>query len=82
MVTVDVFVPAMNVTYDFQLDENTLIQVLIDEIVEILLKKTGGDTLNNPESFLLCNLASEEIFNRRKTLADYRIRNGNRLMIV
>ena len=81
MVTVDIFIPAINATYDFQLDENTRIQVLIDEIVEILIKKTG-DIMQKKEGFLLCNPESKEIFSRNKTLTDYRIHNGKRLMIV
>ena len=39
MILVDVFVPSMNNNYEFQLDENTKLDVLIEEITEIICQK-------------------------------------------
>ena len=82
MILTDVYVPAMNAVYDFQLDENTPVHMLIDEIVEILLRKSGGSAEGKDTDFVLCGQEKGIIFDGNKTLTDYQIKNGSRLMIV
>ena len=40
MILVDIYVPSMDETYDFQLDENAEIEKIILEVVGIISKKT------------------------------------------
>ncbi len=82
MILTDIYVPALNAVYDFQLDENTPVSVLIDEIVEILIRKTGGVFHDAGKNFVLCSQERETILDKDRTLTDYKIRNGSRLLIV
>lgn len=84
MITVDIYIPVINETYDFQLDENAGIQYIIDEIVEILAKKTGASNANRDERYpyFLCRTDKKQVLDIRKTLSECEIRNGSRLMLV
>lgn len=82
MIVVDIYVPSINETYDFRLDEHTPIGALKDEIVEVLQKKTVGHTGQDGTPFMLCSYQKQEILSPVKTLYEYGIVNGSRLFIV
>ena len=51
MITVDVYIPAMDRIYNFNLDEESPIQVLVEEISELICKKEHS-SLDGERAFL------------------------------
>ena len=82
MILTDIYVPALNETYDFQLDETVPVRLLIDEIAGIVQKKAGGieEAVSHP--FVLCSFEQMRILEGSKTLRESGIRNGNALLLV
>lgn len=82
MILTDIYVPALNETYDFQLDETVPVYMIIDEIVEVLQKKSGGTSDDYDAVYVLCSPDRGEILDRSLTLQECGVKNGSRLFIV
>ena len=84
MILADIYFQSIQKTCDFQLDETAAIFVVIEEIVEIIKKKTGtyGTLGEGEHPFVLCSVEHEIILEGDRTLASYGVRNGSRLLII
>ena len=82
MILVDVYVPSLDETFDFQLDENTPIRQITDEIGEMLGKKVRVPVQPDRQRFMLCSYDSGSILSGEHTLRKCGIRNGSRLLLV
>lgn len=84
MILVDVYVPALHATYDFQIDEHSPVSAVRDEIAEILRRKAGDppETEDGSEGFVLCCPDMQRVLDPSRTVLENGIRNGTRLMIV
>ena len=82
MILTDIYVSALNETYDFQLEETVPVDMIREEIVEVLKKKAGGPLRKDQHPFFLCSYEKQEILNGSLTLQECGIKNGSRLMIV
>lgn len=82
MILVDIYVPAVDDTFDFMLDENTEIGKVVMEIVEMLSKKMQGAHQEVAEEFLLCHMGSRKILEQDRTLHMSGVSDGSRLMLV
>ena len=82
MINVDVFVPAMDRTYNFNLDEEATIVLLIDEISELICKKEHSTVNGSKELFFLGSMDKKINFNSDFSLKDYSIKNGDTLILV
>lgn len=82
MILVDIYVPALDCTYDFQVDENVAIQNLIVEIAEMISNETKSLKKTVEQNFLLCSTEQNKIFKKTCSLHDYGIKNGSKLMLV
>lgn len=82
MILTDIYVPALNEKYDFQLDETVPVQMLIDEIVEVLQKKSGGIPEDSSHPFVLCSFEQMCILDSARTLQECGVKNGSGLFIV
>ena len=82
MILVDVYVPALNKTYDFQVDENSRIEVLTAELVEMLCSELHQPDNKEAWKFLLCSMDERTILGNETSLSINGIRNGSRLMLV
>lgn len=87
MVLVDVYVPSVDSTYDFQLDEDVKIGLLVEEIGEMICQKEHCRLEGDIEKLLLCSMESREnisreILPKNTTLAEYGIKTGDRLMLL
>ncbi|MBP3593865.1 MAG: hypothetical protein J6J44_05005 [Lachnospiraceae bacterium] len=82
MILVDVFVPSMNNNYEFQLDENTKLDVLIEEITEIICQKEHCSLHGDRKKLCLCQYFGESLLDRGTTLAGNGIADGARLILV
>ena len=81
MVMVEVSVPVLNRKLDFELDEETKIRTLTEEILEMLCRSEKRSMPAHSEQFCLSSRDLETVLNPDATLQDYRIRSGARLIL-
>jgi uncharacterized ubiquitin-like protein YukD len=82
LLLVDVYVPSVDKTYDFMLDENTEIENIIAEICEMLSKKIQNKEAEHVGDFMLYHMAAGKTLQRGRTLASSGVKDGSRLMLV
>lgn len=82
MVLVDIYVPVINQTYDFSLDENTKIMLLLEEISGMICQKEQCKLVGSVKELLLVSRNNKKILNSEQTLSFYNITQGDRLMLV
>lgn len=82
MILVDVFVPSLNNNYEFQLDENVRIELVIEEITEMICQKEHCSITGNKNELFLCRCQGESVLSRNSTLAQNQITDGGRLILV
>ena len=80
MIMVDVTVPSVGRRYDFNLEEQAQISVLIAEISEIICQKENCVLEGENEGLVLCS--EGQILSPEATLSQYGIANGSRLILV
>ena len=82
MINVDVYVPAMDRKYNFNLDEEASIAFLIDEISELICKKEHSAVDGVKDMFIMGSMDRKINFNSVSSLKDYSIKNGDTLILV
>lgn len=82
MVLVDICIVSIDKTYDFNLDEDTPISVLIEEIGEMVSQKEKIMLEGKSEAFYLCSKKDHRILPKDSTLRKCQIRTGDYLLIV
>ena len=82
MILVDIYIPFLDQTYDFQVDENVPVENLIMEIVEMVGNETRLKINLSAENFMLCSMEQNVILKKSSTLLFYGIKNGSKLMLV
>ena len=82
MILVDVYVPLMEKTYDFRVDDTARISDLIDELCEMICQKERWPKLDSTRRMILCDFDSSQIFPGEATLAGMGITGGHRLMLL
>lgn len=82
MILVDVYVPSVNSTYNFQLDEEVRIGLLIEEIGEMVCRREHCQLNGKMENLLLCSMDNREIIPKYTTLTKYGVKTGARLMLL
>ena len=82
MILTDIYVPALQETFDFELNENVPVGLLITQIAQILARRTGSVPGGEEASFLLGSFEKQDILDNSLTLAECGIRNGSRLLFV
>lgn len=82
MITVEVFAPMLNKSYDFKLDEDVKINILLEEILEMLCRKEKKEMTCKFSDFCLACVDNGVILNNSAFLNDYKIKNGSRLILI
>lgn len=82
MILVDIYIPSLDETFDFRLNETSTVEQIIKEIKEILTKRIKESNNDNQKDFILCSIEQEEQLSNDKTLSECRIKNGSRLIFV
>lgn len=82
MVMVDVSVLSIGRKYNFKLEEQESISVIISEICEVVCNKENCE-MGNPENiFTLSLLEDGVLMSPELTLSEYGVRNGCTLLLV
>lgn len=82
MILVDINIVSIDKTYDFNLDEDTPIGVLIEEISEMVSQKERMELEGKSEAFYLCDKKDSCILPKASTLRKCHIRTGDFLFMV
>lgn len=82
MILVDIYIPAIDEVYDFELDEKSKIQYIMSEIIEMIAKQTKSSNPGRVEEFMLYDMSRAIAFRRDETLEAYGIQTGAKLMLV
>ena len=82
MILVDIYVPAVDDTFDFMLDENASIAAIMIEISEMLTKKTGSGKLSDKNEFVLYDAERQTPLISNRSLFECGVGDGDRLIIV
>lgn len=82
MILVDVDVPVIDKTFDFQLDENSYVSDITEEIGEIIAAVQQNTLEKSDSVMMLCSYDKRQILIGSKTLAECGIRTGSRLLFV
>ena len=82
MILVDIYIPSLDKSYDFQVDENVSVENLTMEISEMIGNETKSGKINKNEDFMLCSLDQNKVLKKYNTLKDCGMKNGSRLMLV
>lgn len=81
MILVDVYIPIIQKTYDFMLEETINVQTAIDEIVEMVCQKEGFASVNNTNGFNLFLCYSQQLLANNKSLSENGVVTGDRLIL-
>lgn len=82
MVHVDIEVPIIGRTYEFNLNENVKILSVVEEIVHVIAQMEKRNWEGNMEQLLLCNCSTQNILPKDKTLSECNVLDGVWLMLV
>lgn len=82
MIIVNVHVPALEMVYNFSLEETAKIGDLMEEMVELIAQKEHVPFHGNLEEMVLCSLESGEQCDKGQCLAGYGIAGGAELILV
>ncbi len=82
MILVDIVVPSVEKTYDFKLEENTQIALVLEEIAEMVSRREHCGIKGNKEELLLCRYDGQIVLDKRSTLRGSGITDGCRLMLL
>ena len=81
MITVDISVPVIGKTYDFSIDENTSVETITEEIVDLIIQKEAYGFQDGTGMHLF--FADKRLLlNPAKSLRSNGVDNGDRLILV
>ena len=82
MIMVDGTVPSVGRQYNFSLEEQTPISLLIAEISEVICQKEGCRLDGDSQNLHMCSRDRQCILSGGATLSQYGIENGAQLILV
>lgn len=82
MILVDIYVPSVDRTYDFMLDENAELSSVMIEVSEMLARKTGSGRPGADNDFVLYHSDREAPLSINKSLYESGVGDGDRLILV
>lgn len=82
MIMVDIYVPGVNQTYDFNVDEDVGIALLLEELVGMICQKEQCTFSGSTRELLLVSPSRKVVLSADQTLSHYGIVQGDRLMLV
>lgn len=82
MIMVDIYIVSIDKTYDFNLDEDTEVGVLTEEISEMVSQKEKVTLEGKSEAFYLCSKKDNAILPKNLTLRKCQIRTGDFLFMI
>ena len=82
MILVDIYVPSIDKSYDFQLNENAKVETIIEEISEMVGQKERSQIVGDVAKLTLCDKKQRTVLDRKKTLLECEITTGHGLILI
>lgn len=82
MILVDIYVPVLDETYDFHLNEHTEIGVIIEQAADMICQKEKCPLKGSIENLTLWRQKSQCKLSRCNTLREVGVEAGERLLLV
>lgn len=82
MILVDVFVPSIDRTYNFSLDENVALSVLVEELIELVERKEQTSFAGNRTTVSLISGTTRRVLPPHNTLKECGVPTGSTLLLV
>ena len=82
MIVVDVFVPALDKTYNFSLNENVKINAVITEITDMIEQKEKMSFIGEQSKLRLYNKETRSRLPVENTLSECFIKSGKYLILI
>lgn len=82
MILIDIYVPVLDETYDFHVDEHTETGIIIEEAAEMICQKEQCMLRGDIQELTLWKQSTREKLNRGDTLYEAGVRAGEQLFLV
>lgn len=82
MILVDIFVPSLDKTYDFQLNENIKIKLIVEEIVEMIGQHEHSTIVGSVDELELCSKTNGFVLDKNKSLLGSKVNTGDSLILI
>lgn len=82
MILVDIFVPSVDKTYDFQLNDSIPIKLVIEEIVEMVGQKEQSEIVGDIAELQLCDRKGQIPLDAGRSLSMCGIHTGDSLILI
>lgn len=82
MIMVDIYMPAIDESFDFMLDENADLDVVILEVTEMIARKTRSELRPSDDGFVLYYTDRKVPLSPDRTLYESGVRDADRLILV
>lgn len=82
MIIAEIYAPSVDKTYEFKLNEDVAVSVVIDEITAVICQKEQCSVRGDKSVFLLFSCDSRQILSLNLSLYENGIQSGCRLMLV
>lgn len=82
MILVDVFVPSVDKTYDFQLNEVVSVGAIVEEISEMIEQKEHSKIVGDTSKLLLCDKDTQKVLDKSCSLSECGVTTGRSLILV
>lgn len=81
MITVEIMVPYLNVSYDFSLDETAPIGFIIEEVASLICLKEHLPTPPSENQLELFDMTHKMVLPRTSSLCNLNVRSGQKLVL-
>lgn len=82
MIMVDIYMPTIDESFDFSIDENADLDVVILEVTEMIARKTRSELTQGEDGFVLYFVDKKVPLSPDRTLYESGVRDGDRLILV
>lgn len=81
MIIIDVYVPVIGKSYDFSLDENTSVETITEDIIDLIIQSEGY-SITETEEIRLFSSIKKEMLPPKWTFFECGIDNGDTLLLI
>ena len=82
MILVDIYVPSIDMTYNFMLDEQVPVEAIVEELVEMVERKEQTTFVGNRSKVQLIDRATRRSLPKENTLLECSIATGSTLLLI
>ncbi len=82
MIIVEIYVPSLDKSYDFKLNEDVVVSVIIEEVNSVICQKEQCSVEGKGNNFLLLKTDTNQVLSMNLSLFENDIKAGDVLILV